>query len=102
MGKILCIDDDAGIRDFLALAGAETPDLVLMDLSMPRMTGLEAVRCLRDGDKTHSIPVIAVSVHDSAGDYEEAHEAGCKGFRAKPVDAGLRVQRVAAVLSRRG
>ena len=73
-----------------------------MDLFVPCMTGFEAVRRLRDGDKTRSIPVIAVSVHDSAGDYEEAHEAGCKGFRAKPVDAGLRVQRVAAVLSRRG
>ena len=66
----------------LAWPGAETPDLVLMDLFVPCMTGFEAVRRLRDGDKTRSIPVIAVSVHDSAGDYEEAHEAGCEGFRA--------------------
>ena len=123
MGKILVIDDDADIRDFLvlvlegadhrvvaaadgeaglALAATESPDLILMDLSMPRMTGFEAVRRLRAGPKTRAIPVIALSAHDSAGDYEEAHDAGCEGFLAKPVEAGLLVQRVAEVLARRG
>ncbi len=124
MGKILAIDDDADIRDFLALvlegaghrvvaaaddgeaglalAAAESPDLILMDLSMPRMTGFEAVRHLRDGHKSRSIPVIALSAHDSAGDYEEAPEAGCESFLAPPVDSGLLVQRVAEVLVRRG
>lgn len=73
----------------LQIAKAERPDLILMDLHMPNMSGEEAMRALRNDPSTREIPVIAVSA--SVLDYDEAaqHKAGFSAFLAKPVHAEL-------------
>ena len=63
------------------------PDLILMDLFMPRMDGFEAVRILRENPDTRKIPVLAISAEMSRVNAERALEAGCVGYLGKPFDA---------------
>jgi two-component system cell cycle response regulator DivK len=66
------------------IAAAEDPDLILMDIGLPLLSGLEAVRAIRaTGART---PIIAVSSRVMPGDREEAIEAGCDDFVSKPID----------------
>ena len=69
-----------------AMAAAERPDLILMDLEMPFIDGWEATRRLKADPQTRSIPVIALSAHALAGAREKALAAGCDEFDTKPVD----------------
>jgi two-component system cell cycle response regulator DivK len=62
------------------------PDLVLMDLSMPRMTGLEAVRALRADPATNRVKIIAVTAHAMDSSRMECIEAGCNDFETKPIN----------------
>ena len=66
-------------------ARRERPDLILMDISMPVMNGLDATRLLRADESTASIPVIAVSAHADPDTKAEARECGCDLFLSKPV-----------------
>jgi two-component system, cell cycle response regulator DivK len=70
----------------LERAAATRPDLVLMDLSLPRMDGWEATRRLKAAPGLASIPVIVVSAHAMRGDEERARACGCDGFLTKPID----------------
>jgi two-component system, cell cycle response regulator DivK len=70
----------------IATALAETPDLVIMDLSLPVMDGWEATRRLKTTPETSAIPVLALSAHAMAGDRERAIAAGCDDFDTKPID----------------
>ena len=69
-----------------AVALAERPDLILMDLEMPGVDGWEATRRLKADPQTRSIPVIALSAHALAGTREKALAAGCDEFDTKPID----------------
>ena len=74
-------DAEAG----LALARAERPDLILMDIQLPGMDGLEAIRELKRGAETRAIPVIALTALAMRGDEERIRAAGCDGYIAKPI-----------------
>lgn len=70
----------------LALAVEERPDLVLMDLQLPGMSGYEATGRLKADPRTQAIPVVAVTAHALRADEERAREAGCDAFLTKPLN----------------
>jgi two-component system cell cycle response regulator DivK len=74
-------DAEAG----LTLARAEQPDLILMDIQLPGMDGLEATRQLKRDVATRAIPVIALTALAMKGDEERIRAAGCDGYIAKPL-----------------
>jgi two-component system cell cycle response regulator DivK len=74
-------DAEAG----LAAARAERPDLILMDIQLPGMDGLEATAELKRADATRSIPVIALTALAMKGDEARIRAAGCDGYIAKPM-----------------
>ena len=76
----------ANAEEGLALARAEVPHLVLMDLSLPGMDGLTATRLLRADSTTAHIPVVVLTANAMKGDEDRAHEAGAIGYIAKPFD----------------
>ena len=67
-------------------AQRERPDLILMDLSLPVLSGWDAARRLKASDATRAIPIIALSAHALDGEREKALAAGCDEFETKPVD----------------
>jgi CheY-like chemotaxis protein len=71
-------------NEALGQAFALTPDLILMDLSLPGIDGWEATRQLKADDRTRGIPVIALTGHALAGPSESARKAGCDSFVTKP------------------
>ena len=74
-------DAEAG----LTLARDEQPDLILMDIQLPGMDGLEATALLKRDDATRAIPVIALTALAMKGDEERIRAAGCDGYIAKPL-----------------
>jgi two-component system cell cycle response regulator DivK len=69
----------------LTLARAEQPDLVLMDIQLPGMDGLEATGLLKSDAATRDIPVVALTALAMKGDEERIRAAGCDGYIAKPL-----------------
>ena len=107
MAKVLLVEDQEMNRDMLsrrlkkrgyevsiAVDGAEgvekarseSPDLILMDMSLPVMDGWEATRILKADDGTRSIPVVALTAHAMSTDREKAFEAGCDAYETKPIE----------------
>jgi len=82
----------------IARAKAERPDLILMDIQLPGMDGLTAVRLLRQDPVTAGIPVVALTAHAMKGDRERALKAGCNGYIAKPIDTRRFLAQVQAFL----
>jgi len=69
----------------LALAPEHRLDLILMDLQLPDISGLDAVRQLKDHEETRSIPVVAVTAFAMIGDERKALTCGCDAYLAKPI-----------------
>jgi len=65
---------------------SERPDLILMDLSIPKIDGYEVTRRLKGSDESKDIPVIACTAHAMKGDIEDVLAAGCDGYIPKPID----------------
>jgi two-component system cell cycle response regulator DivK len=70
----------------IQMARTEQPDLVLMDVSLPDLDGLEATRQLRADPATQHLMVVALTAHAMKGDEELARAAGCQGYLTKPID----------------
>jgi len=79
----------------VAAAQREKPDLILMDLSLPVLSGWDAARRLKDSPETNAIPIIALSAHALDGEREKALAAGCDDFETKPVDLARLLEKMA-------
>lgn len=119
MRKILLVEDNELNRDMLsrrlarrgyevavAVDGAQgiemarslTPDVILMDIGLPGIDGLEATRRLKAEPGTSAIPIVALTANAMAGDQEEALAAGCDEYDTKPVDITRLVGKIQALL----
>ena len=73
-------------EEAVAKAAAEKPDLILMDVVMPKMDGFEAVRCIRASAVTSAIPIIMVTTRGEEGNVETGYSVGCTDYVTKPID----------------
>jgi two-component system, cell cycle response regulator DivK len=80
------------------LAHSESPDLILMDMSLPVMNGWEVTRLLKADPATRHIPVIALTAHALATDRSKAIEAGCDDYDTKPVDFARLQEKINSLL----
>jgi CheY-like chemotaxis protein len=94
--EVVCaVDGQEGV----AMVGSESPDLVLMDMSLPIMDGWEATRLLKADDATKSIPVIALTAHAMEGDEQKARDAGCDDYDTKPIELPRLLGKIEAQLA---
>ncbi|MBA2623681.1 MAG: response regulator [Chthoniobacterales bacterium] len=92
---VLAVDGQSGVE----MAQTESPDLVLMDMSLPALDGWEATRRLKAVASTRHIPVIALTAHAMSGDREKALEAGCDDYDTKPVELVRLLGKIEVLLS---
>jgi CheY-like chemotaxis protein len=91
---IVAEDGQKGIEAALR----ERPDLILMDLSLPVLTGWEAAQQLKQSAQTRDIPIIALSAHALEGERDKALAAGCDEFESKPVDLERLLEKLARLI----
>jgi CheY-like chemotaxis protein len=91
---VIAIDGQQGVD----MAASETPDLILMDMSLPVIDGWEATRRVKANEATRGIPVIALTAHAMAGDREKAIEAGCEDYDTKPVEITRLLEKITTLL----
>jgi two-component system cell cycle response regulator DivK len=123
MARILLVEDNELNRDMLSrrlirkgyevilaqngqegleAAQNHTPDLILMDMSLPVMDGWEATRRLKEVPATSRIPVVALTAHALSDDREKARRAGCDAYETKPVELTQLIETIERLLSARG
>jgi two-component system, cell cycle response regulator DivK len=83
-------------EEAVELALSQAPALVLMDVQLPGIDGVEALERMRQNERTASIPVLALTAQAMSGDRERFLEAGFDGYLAKPVDVGALIEAVRA------
>jgi two-component system cell cycle response regulator DivK len=120
MKKILLIEDDELNRDMLsrrlrkrgyevvtavdgetgiAMAQAEAPALILMDVTLPGIDGLEATRRLKAAPQTRHIPIVALTAHTMVSDRDTALAAGCDDFDTKPIELPRLLEKIESLLN---
>jgi two-component system cell cycle response regulator DivK len=95
---VIAVDGQQG----LAMATSESPDVILMDMSLPVMDGWEATRRVKADPATKSIPVIALTANALVEDRERAMAAGCDDFDTKPVELPRLLEKIRAHLDGKG
>lgn len=98
-GFIVCSAEDGPTG--VAMAEAELPDLILMDVALGAMDGWEATRRIKANPKTAGIPVIALTAHALTTDRDKSIEIGCSDFDTKPVDLARLLGKIQAALLRK-
>jgi len=93
---LIAIDGEQGV----AVAQAEQPDLILMDMSLPVLDGWEATRKIRADPVISAVPVIALTAHAMAGDQEKCMAVGCDDYDTKPVDLARLLGKIELLLRR--
>lgn len=122
MAKILLVEDNEMNRDMLSrrlerkgytvaiavdgqqgvdMTHSGSPELILMDMSLPIIDGWEATRRLKADEKTKAIPIIALTAHAMSGDREKALEAGADEYDTKPVDLPRLLGKIEALLNKK-
>lgn len=94
---VIAIDGQEGVDK----ARTETPDIILLDMSLPVVDGWEAAKILKKEDSTKGIPVIALTAHAMAGDKQKTLEAGCDDYDTKPVEFKRLLGKMEALLGTR-
>ncbi|NLU19825.1 MAG: response regulator [Phycisphaerae bacterium] len=82
----------------LARLAEDPPDLILLDIMMPKMSGFEVCRRIKTDPRTRDIPVVMVTALDEMGDHERAVDSGTEEFLTKPVNRAELVERVTSLL----
>jgi len=90
----IAIDGETGI----AAATQESPDLILLDLSLPGIDGWETARRLKAAAESAAIPIIALTAHAMTGDREKALAAGCDDYDTKPVELPRLLEKIQNLL----
>ena len=78
----------------VAASSAEAPDLVLMDIQLPEVSGLEVTKWLKDDPELKAIPVVAVTAFAMKGDEERIREGGCEAYLSKPISVGKFIETI--------
>jgi two-component system cell cycle response regulator DivK len=78
----------------LALARQHRPDLILMDIQLPEVSGLEVTKWIKEDENLRTIPVVAVTAFAMKGDEEKMREGGCEAYIAKPISVGKFIETV--------
>ncbi len=123
MAKILLVEDNEMNRDMLSrrlirrsyeialaldgkqgvdMALSESPDLILLDMSLPVLNGWDTARILKADPATQKIPIIALTAHAMGGDREKALEAGCDEYETKPVEFKRLLEKIKQFLNETG
>lgn len=89
-------------EEAITVATSTLPNLILMDISMPRLDGLGATRRIRETESLRDVPVIAVTAFGTEGFQRAAYDVGVSGYLTKPIDFGRMHQLVAGLLAPRG
>ena len=121
MPKILLVEDNEMNRDMLsrrltkkgyeivtatdggagvAMAASDKPDLILMDITLPVMSGWDATREIKNSELTRNIPVIALTALAMVGDRERSLASGCDDYDTKPIDLPRLLEKIEALLNR--
>jgi len=87
---VIAVNGEAGVE----MASSASPDIILMDLSLPVIDGWEATRRIKADPTTQGIPVIALTAHAMAGDEIKAREAGCDDYDTKPVNLNRLLEKI--------
>jgi two-component system cell cycle response regulator DivK len=83
------------------LARAQRPDLILMDIQLPEVSGLEVTKWIKEDDDLRSIPVIAVTAFAMKGDEERIRQGGCEAYLSKPISVNKFIETVKAYIGDR-
>ena len=121
MTKILLVEDDEMNRDMLSrrllrkgfdvvmatdgrqgisMAETERPDLILMDMSLPEISGWDAAQAIKNNANLRSIPIIALTAHAMESDRQRALKTGCDDYDTKPIELGRLLEKMDGLLKK--